>query len=85
VPATGLTVAAMLADTQTATTPIHAELQITLDEVGTTGEYIGVIDGSVIATRLDAHIGQRVYEIVTDGASLRFVTPLRVRSIRPGA
>lgn len=82
-PATGLTVTAMIADTQTATTPIHADLSITLTEVGATGEYLGVIDGAAIAARLDPYVGQRCYEIVADGSSFRFVTPLRVTALRP--
>jgi hypothetical protein len=81
-PATGLTLTAFLSATQTASTPIHADLSLTLDEIGTTGEYIGVISGDAISTRLEPYVGQVVYEVVSDGTSARFVTPLRVRSVR---
>jgi len=82
-PATGLTVTAFLSATQTAPDPIHADLSITLDEIGATGDYIGKIGGDAIATRLEAYLGTVIHEVVTDGASARFVTPLRVRSTRP--
>jgi hypothetical protein len=82
VPATGLTVTAMITDSVLATTPIHADLQLALDEIGATGEYIGKIIGSDIAARLADHVGQVVYECISDGSSARFVTPLRVRSVR---
>ena len=81
-PATGLTVTAFLADTQTATSAIHPDLSITLNEIGATGEYIGSIGGDAISARLVDHVAQVVYEIVTDGDALRFVTPLRVRAVR---
>jgi hypothetical protein len=81
-PATGLTVTAFLSAAQAAPTAIHADLSITLDEVGTTGEYIGVISGDAIAARLGAFVGQVVYEVVTDGATARFATPMRVRRVR---
>ena len=82
VPATRLTMTAMLADAQTVSALIHADPQITLAEVGSSGEYLGTIDGDAISVRLEAYIGQRIYEVVTDGASLRFVTLLRVRGVR---
>jgi hypothetical protein len=81
-PATGLTVTAFIADSPTGATPIHADLQVTLDEIGATGEYIGNISGTSINVRLATYVGQVVYEVVSAGASARFVTPLRVRPIR---
>jgi hypothetical protein len=82
-PATGLSLTAFLSATQTASVAIHADLSIALNEIGTTGEYIGVISGVAISKRLDSYLGQLVYEVVTDGATGRFVTPLRVRTVRP--
>jgi hypothetical protein len=76
-------VTAFLSVTQTASTPIHADLSITLGEIETTGEYVGVIGGDAISTRLEPYVGTVVYEVVSDGASAQFVTPLRVRDIRP--
>ena len=61
---------------------IHADLSITLDEVGAPGEYVGTIGGTAIATRREAYLGQVIYELISDGSSARFVTPLRVPSVR---
>lgn len=82
VPATGLTVTAMIADHSTATAPIHADLQKTLGEVAGTGEYLGTISGEAITARLTSYLGQKVFEIVSDGASLQLVAALRVSSVR---
>ena len=81
-PASGLTVTAFIAESPVAATPIHADLQIALDEVGSSGDYLGVIPGAAITERLTGYLGQRVWEVVTDGQTARFVTELRVRATR---
>lgn len=51
---------------------------VTLAEAGSTGRYFGTIGRSTIDTDLASYIGERVFEIISDGASIQAVRELIV-------
>lgn len=82
--ATGLVVRCFIANTGARTaTPIHADLDWTMTEQGSTAVYHLSIDGALITTRLAGFVDQKVwFHFVVDG-DYRSACDTTVRAERP--
>lgn len=82
IPATGITgLTFKLAATETGSA-IDASLSKSATEIGSTGKYTAVFEGSDLITYLASYAGRVVYEIFGDASNINVVTARRVELVR---